>query len=138
MSAAENSRPLGDLLSGLVSDLSMLFRKEVELAKTEASEKLDQLLAAGRNLAIGAVLAIGATGVLLAALVSGLAAIFVNLGMQPSWANFLAAVIVAFVIGGIAWAMIARGAAELKAEKLSMERTTRSLQMDATVARETL
>ena len=42
MSASEHGRPLGDLLGGLVSDISGLFRKEIELAKAEAGEKVDE------------------------------------------------------------------------------------------------
>jgi len=138
MATMDTNHPIGDLLGGLVSDVSMLFRKEIELAKTEASEKLDEMLSAGRNLAIGAVLAIGAIGVFLAALVSGIAALLVAMGMHPSAANFVAAVVVTIVVGGVAWALIARGIAEFKASKLNMQRTARSLQMDATVARESI
>lgn len=109
----------------------MLFHKEIELAKAEASEKLDDAIGASRNLAIGGVLAIGAVGVLLAAIVSGLTALLVAWGMQDQLANFVAALVVAVVVGIIAWSMIAKGAADLRASKLNMERTTRSLQQDA-------
>jgi len=127
---------LGDLLGGLVSDISGLFRKEIELAKAEASEKLDDAMKAGRNLAIGAVLAIGAIGVFLAALVSGGTTILVGLGMTELAANFVSALVVTLVVAIIAWAMIARGMAELKANKLNMQRTAQSLQMDAAAVRE--
>lgn len=132
----ERMRPITDLLSGLVDDLTGLFRKEIDLAKAEASEKIDVAVTAGRNLAIGAVLAIGAIGVFLAALVAGLTALLVNWGMQEPAANFVAALAVTIVVGAVAWAMIARGTAELKANKLNMNRTTRSLQMDAATVRE--
>jgi succinate dehydrogenase/fumarate reductase cytochrome b subunit len=125
-------------LGGLASDISGLFRKEIQLAKAEASEKLDDAMKAGRNIAIGAVLAIGAIGVFLAALVSGLAALLVNMGMDDQPASFIAALVVTAVVGGVAWAMIARGMAELKANKLNMERTTHSIQMDAAAVRESL
>ena len=75
MAYAQSGQSLGDLLSGLVSDVSTLFHTEIELAKTEASEKFDDVMGASRNLAIGGVLAIGAIGVFLAAIVSGLAAL---------------------------------------------------------------
>jgi hypothetical protein len=136
MMETERMRPITDLLSGLVDDLTGLFRKEIDLAKAEASEKVDTAMKAGRNLPIGAVLAIGAIGVFLAALVSGLAALLVNWGMQAPAANFVAALVVTVVVGGVAWAMIARGTAELKANKLNMNRTTRSLQMDAATVKE--
>jgi len=134
--AEQSPNSLGDLLGGLASDISGLFRKEIQLAKAEASEKLDDALKAGRNLAIGAVLAIGAIGVFLAALVSGLAALLINAGMAEQPASFVAAIIVTAVVGGVAWAMISRGIAEFKANKLNMERTTQSIQMDAAAVRE--
>ena len=74
MTAANESRPLADLLSGLVSDITSLFRKEVQLAKTEASEKVSQALAAIASIAVGGVLVLGALGVLLSAIVQLLAA----------------------------------------------------------------
>lgn len=138
MATAEGTHPLGELVSGLVSDVSMLFRKEIELAKTEASEKLDGAINAGRSLAIGGVLAIGAIGVFLAALVSGLTALLVAMGMQPQLANFLAAIVVTVVVGGVAWTLIAKGAADLKANNLNMQRTAHSLQMDAAAVKENL
>jgi hypothetical protein len=136
MAFQETGRPITDLLGSLVSDISGLFRKEIELAKAEASEKVEEAAKAGRNLAIGAVLAIGAIGVFLAALVSGLTALLVNMGMSEQPANFIAAIVVTAVIGAIAWAMISRGLAELKANKLNMERTVHSVRMDANTVRE--
>jgi len=136
MAHSDSSRPITDLLGGLVSDISGLFRKEIELAKAEASEKVEEAAKAGRNLAIGGVLAIGATGVFLAALVTGLAALLVNMGMGEAAANFVAALLVTAVIGGVAWAMISRGLAELKANKLNMQRTAHSIRMDADTVRE--
>ena len=134
--AEHHNTGLADLLGGLASDISGLFRKEIQLAKAEASEKLDDALKASRNLAIGGVLAIGAVGVLLAALVTGIAALLINMGMAETPAGFVAGLIVAAVIGGIAWVLISRGIAELKANKLNMQRTTNSLRMDAETVKE--
>jgi AcrR family transcriptional regulator len=136
MAHVEHSRSLPDLLGSLVNDISSLFRKEVQLAKAEASEKLDTILGAAQKLAIGAVLGIGAVGVLLAAIVSGLAAIFVNMGMDPTLANSLSALIVAVVFGGVAWALISGAISAMKAEKLNMDRTVHSLARDAQVVTE--
>jgi len=138
MTYTEHGRPLGDLFGSLAADISGLFRKEIALAKAEASEKLDDAMKAGRTLAIGAVLAIGAIGVFLAALVTGLTAILVAAGMAPGLANFVSALIVTVVVGGVAWAMISRGMAEMKANRMNMERTTQSLQMDAAAVRESI
>ncbi|MEO6014269.1 MAG: phage holin family protein [Devosia sp.] len=138
MSHAETGRPLGDLLTGLAGDISGLFRKEVQLAKAEAAEKLDEAMKAGRNLAIGGVLAVGAIGVFVAALVTGLAALLINMGMAETAAGFVSGLIVSAVAGAIAWAFVSRGLAELKANKLNMQRTTNSIRMDAAAVKESL
>jgi hypothetical protein len=41
-------------------------------------------------------------------------------------------------VGGIAWAMIARGAAELKAEKFNMQRTAHAIRSDAAAVKESI
>ena len=130
------SRPITDLLGGLVSDISGLFRKEIELAKAEAGEKLDEVIDSSRNLAIGGVLAIGAVGVFLTALVTGLGALLIAMGMGEATAAFIAALVVAIVVGIVAWMFIQKGVAELRANKLNMKRTTRSVVQDAQVVKE--
>jgi hypothetical protein len=129
-------RSLTDLIGGLAGDISGLFRKEIQLAKAEASEKVDELLAASKGLAIGALLAIGAIGVLLAALVAGITALLVGLGMDQPMANFLASVAVGVVVGMIAWSMISSSIAAWKASRLNLDRTTNSLARDAQVVKE--
>lgn len=138
MATQDHTGGLAELLGSLASDVSGLFRKEIQLAKAEASEKLTDALKAGRNLAIGAVLAIGAIGVFLAALVSGGATLLVQIGMSQPAGNFVSALVVTLVVGGVAWAMISRSVAEFNANKLNMERTTQSLQMDAAAVKESL
>lgn len=127
-----------DLIGGLASDISGLFRKEIQLAKAEATEKIEEAAKAGLNVAVGGVLAIGAVGVFLAALVAGLTAILVALGMFEPLANFISALVITIIIGGVAYVFISRGIAEFKATKLNMERTTQSLAMDAAAVRESI
>lgn len=136
MSTSEHGRPLTDLLGGLVNDISGLFRKEIQLAKVEASEKIDEVVGASRNLIIGAVLGIGATGVFLTVLVTGMTALLVAIGLGEFLASFLGALIVAVVIGAIAWSLISKGLNDIKASNLSMKRTTRSVSQDAQVVKE--
>jgi hypothetical protein len=73
--------PLSQLVTGLFSDVTGLLRKEIDLAKTEVSEKLSKAIGGIEVLLAGVVLAIGAIGVLLGALVGVLAAVMVNQGM---------------------------------------------------------
>jgi AcrR family transcriptional regulator len=136
MAHIDTGRSLPELLGSLATDISNLFRKEIQLAKAEASEKVDVILGATQKLAIGAVLGIAAAGVLLAAIVTGLAAIFVGMGMDPTLAHSLSAVIVAVVFGGIAWMLISGAISAMRAEKLNMDRTVHSLQRDAQVVTE--
>ncbi|KQN75210.1 phage holin family protein [Devosia sp. BK] len=138
MSQAQEGRPLAELLGGLVGDLSNLFRKEVQLAKTEASEKASQVMGAAGSIAVGGVLLLGALGVLLAGLVSLLAAWMVNAGMDPTLSNAVAAGIVTVVVGLIGWMTLSKGLSALKASNLNMNRTAASLGRDADVVKERL
>jgi len=64
MSVPHESRSLPDLIGGLASDISSLFRKEIELAKAEASEKVSSAVGGVVFIAAGGVLALGALGVM--------------------------------------------------------------------------
>lgn len=138
MSGVHESRPLPELIGGLANDISTLFRKEVELAKAETSEKVGQLMGGVELLLGGAVLALGALGVLLAAAVSALAAWFESMGMGDTAANSLAAVIVGIIVAGIAFLLVSRGLATLKNTQMKLERTANSLNRDAAVVKERL
>jgi len=138
MADTNSNAPLSELIGGLVSDVSGLLRKEIDLAKTEASEKLSRALGGIEIMIFGLVLAIGAVGVLLSALVSGLALLLVQYGMGEVGANALAALIVGLVIGGIAWLLVSRGIAALRASSLKLDRTTTSLRRDVDAVKEKL
>ncbi len=109
MPDSEHQRSLSDLLTGLAGDISSLFRKEIQLAKTEASEKIDEVIDGSKGLIIGVVLAIGAFGIFLTALVTGLSWLLVSFGMSQQAASFVAPLAVALIAGGIAWSFISRG-----------------------------
>jgi flagellar biosynthesis protein FliQ len=136
MADSDHQRSLTDLLGGLAGDISGLFRKEIELAKTEATEKLDDALEASQGFAIGAVLAIGALGVFLTALVTGLSWALVAFGLGEQAASFVAALVVAVVVGAIAWSFITKSVDAWKASRLGLDRTTHSLARDAEVVKE--
>ena len=138
MSQINEGRPLAELLGGLASDISTLFRKEIQLAKAEASEKLSATMAGVVSLVIGAILALGALGVLLSAIVMLLGAFFINQGMDPTLANAIAAGIVTVVVGIIGFIFINRGMHALSASNLNMNRTAASLGRDADIVKERL
>lgn len=138
MTKTTDQIPLSELVGGLVSDVSGLFRKEINLAKTEATEKVASALSGIESLMIGLIFAIGAVSVLLAALVSGLAALLVNNGMDDVTAHATSAVVVGLVVGLVAWALISKGLATLRGTNLKLDRTTASLRRDVDVVKENM
>lgn len=138
MSSINESRPLTELIGGLASDISTLFRKEIQLAQAETSEKISHAVGGVELLLAGAVLALGALGVLLAAAVSALAAVFVAQGMGERGANSLSAVIIGVVVALIAWLLVSRGLNSLKTSNLQLNRTASSLGRDAEIVKERL
>jgi hypothetical protein len=136
MSAFTEQRSLPELLKELMNELSQLFRKEVQLAKVEAGEKMHKALVGVELLAVGAVLAIAALGVLLSAAVAGVAALLISLGMGEAAASGVAALIVGGVVALIAYVLFQRGMAALRTDHLMLDRTAHSLGRDASVIKE--
>ena len=121
-------RSFKELFGDLTNSVSTLFRKEVELARAEASEKIGQAGFAAGSIAGGAILALAALIVLLQALVIALA----ELGLAPA----LAALIVGGIVAIIAFALIYKGINDLKASSLAPTRTVDSLRQDAHMVKE--
>lgn len=137
MSTFTDNRSLPDLLRELTNDVTGLFRKEVQLAKTEASEKAGRALLGIEMVLAGAVLGLAALGVLLTAAVAGVAALLINMaGMGEASATGIAAVIVGGIVGILAFVLFRRGVGSLRAESLMLDRTTHSLASDAEVIKE--
>ena len=84
--SAPDPRSLLELVASLVHDIPELLEKEVRLARSEAARALDLLLVAIRRFALGSVVAVGAVGVALAALVNAVTAALIAAGMQASLA----------------------------------------------------
>jgi drug/metabolite transporter (DMT)-like permease len=123
-----DDRSLKELLSDLTNSVTTLFRKEIELARAEMSEKVSQASIAAGSIAAGGVLALAALIVLLQALVIALA----ELGLAPA----LSALIVGGVVAIIAFALIYKGMNDLKASSLAPTRTVEALRRDAHLVKE--
>lgn len=123
-----DERSLKELIGDLSGSVSTLFRKEIQLARAETSEKITQSMVAVGAIAGGAILALAALLVLLQALVIALS----ELGVPPGWASLIVGVVVA----AIAYFMIHKGTNDLKASSLAPDRTMDSLRRDAQLAKE--
>jgi predicted PurR-regulated permease PerM len=125
--AGEDRRGMADLLKELRDETTRLFRQEIELAKTEMSEKASRV---GRNsayLAVGGAIAyLGLAFILLGVMYLigwGLAAA----GLIPIIATWLAALIVGIVAGIVGYAMVQKGIQTLKRESVLPEQTVHSM-----------
>jgi hypothetical protein len=125
---APGNRSVLDLFTQLVDNMSLLFRKEVELAKTEMSRNASRVGAGLTTAAIGAVLVIPALVLLLQSAVVWLEAYDV----PARWG----ALIVGIVVAVIGLLMITSGMRAARAVPLAPRRTTTQLQRDAAVVRE--
>jgi acyl-coenzyme A thioesterase PaaI-like protein len=123
-----DDRSLKALFADLSSNITTLFRKEIQLVRAETSEKVTQAGVAMGSIAGGAILALAALIVLLQAVVIGLS----HAGIPAGWASLIVGVVVAV----IAYVLIHKGTSDLKASHLAPTRTVDSLKRDAQVAKE--
>jgi len=122
-----DERSIGQLLKELTHETSTLLRQEVNLAKTEMSEKVSR---AGANLgevAMGGGVALLGAIALLLAVIYGLGAILNNF-LSPETASWLAPLIVGGILAAVGYSMIKKALETLKRESLAPEKTTQSLQ----------
>jgi len=118
----KEDRSIGELFSELANETSTLIRQEVALAQTEMTAKLTT---AGKNAAF--VAAGGAVG--FAAFLTLLAAVVACLSyFMPIW---LSALIVAVVVGAVAFYLISSSLAALKGANLAPNETVSTLKEDA-------
>lgn len=118
---------LAGLIAGLARDIPELLDRQVRLAKADAALVLGMLLGALQQLALGSVIGVGAVAVLLAALVSGIAAMLVAIGFELALAACLAAAVVALVAGAISAALIWGAVHTMKAARSSLEESLEAL-----------
>ena len=119
-------RSLGRLFRDLSIETMTLLRQEIDLAKTEVSEKVAHVGALGRAVAIGAGVAFGGALALLAALVLGVTSLL-SKAMSPWVAMWLGPLVVGIVLAGIGYAMI-RSALDTHRQSLVPRKTAESLQ----------
>ncbi len=130
MAMANNyNRSVPDIIADVLQQLTSLFRKEMQLARTEVSEKVGQAIGGVVMVLIGAVMLIPALVILLQAVAAAITELG---GLESYWAS--AIVGGATLAIGVVLALI--GVNRLKAENLTPKRTLEQFQRDAAIARE--
>lgn len=125
--ATQPDRSLGELLKELSTESGELLRKEVELAKTEFSEKASRVGADVGAIALGGGMALAGGLALMLAVVYGLTALldtFLPLGV----AVWLAPLIVGSILVFMGYGRIKTALDDLKNMSLAPRQTTQSLQ----------
>ncbi len=117
-----NEEPsLGELFASLARDTSTLVRQEVELAKTEMTDKVTGLVKHAGMLGAGGVVAY-------AGFLAVIAGVILLLGrVIPMW---LSALIIGIVVVGIGYLLIQRGLAALKRADLTPRQTIATIKED--------
>jgi len=128
MATTQESRSIGELLRDLANDSTALIRQELNLARTEAQEKLHQSITAVVLMVAGGFLGFAALIVLLDALVYGLT----EAGLE----RWLAALIVGGVVAAIGFLLVRKGQNDLSATRLTPERTVASMRKDVNLVKE--
>lgn len=118
---ASDTRSLGELFASLSKDTTTLVRQEIELAKTEISEKVSEATKNVVSLVVGGAIAYAALILILAAVAVGLAQI-----MEP----WLAVLIVGVVVAIIGMVLLQKGLSALKNLNFVPEKTIESLKED--------
>lgn len=105
MAHQTDNSDLGDAIQDVTEKLSLLFREEVELAKTEMTEKVSKLI---KGAIVGIVAGIFAVFGLVYLLHSGAWAIYDIVGSDSPWLGYLIVAAVLFVLGALAGFIAAR------------------------------
>jgi len=123
----KDDRSLGQLLKELTHESSILLRQEVDLAKTEMSEKASRVGANLGSLAVGGGVALLGALALLAFAIYGLQALLRQF-MDPDVAVWLAPLLIGVVLAVVGYSLIKKALETLKRESIAPQRTTQSLQ----------
>ena len=124
---AKDDRSLGQLLKELTSETTTLLKQEVDLAKTEMSEKASRVGTNLGSLAVGGGVAFLGALALLAAAIYGLTSVldqFMSLGV----AVWLAPLIIGLILAAVGYSLVKKALETLKRESLTPQKTTESLQ----------
>ncbi len=129
MAELKQDRSIGELFDQLSQDMTLLVRQEIQLARTEMSDKLSRLAANLISVAAGGFVAYLGGLALVAAVILALRDL-ANISLAVS------ALIVGAVLAVIGWVMLQRGVKEMKRVDLAPRRTVETLKDDVQWAKE--
>jgi hypothetical protein len=129
MPELKQERSIGELFGQLSQDMTLLVRQEVQLARTEMSDKLSRFTANLISVAAGGFVAYLGGLALVACVILALRDL-ANISLAVS------ALIVGAILAGIGWVMLQRGLKEMKRVDLAPRRTVESLKDDVQWAKE--
>ena len=127
MAMRAEDRSLSELLSDVTSELATLFRKEVELAKVETTEQVQQAAKAGAMLAAAGVIAF------LDLILLAFASAWALAEVMPTGLAFL---LVAIVFGVVAAVLVSVGKKKFASVNPVPNQTVQTLKADVQVARD--
>ncbi|HXE81168.1 MAG TPA: phage holin family protein [Vicinamibacterales bacterium] len=127
MPTAREERSLGELFAELSRDVTILLRKEIELARAEMSQNLARLGRHAAMIAVGGALAYAGLLTIVAALV-----VILHLFGLMWWASTL---IVGIVVALIGYLLLQRGLSAMRKDSLAPTETIRTIKENAAWAK---
>ena len=128
MPELRQERSIAELFGQLSQDMTLLVRQEIQLARSEMSEKLSRFTANLISVAAGGFVAYVGALALVAALILALNDLA---GISP----WVSALIVGAVLAIVGYAMLRRGLGELKRVDLAPRRTVENIKDDVQAIR---
>ncbi len=129
MPALKEDRSIGELFGQLSQDMTLLFRQELQLARSEMSTKISQVTTNAVSVVAGGFVAYVGALALVAALILGLHEI-------AEISPWVSALIVGAIFAIAGYVMLNRGLKELKRVDLAPRRTVETLKDDVQWAKE--
>jgi hypothetical protein len=123
METIKDERTLGEMFAELSRETRTLFQQELQLAKTELTEKASRMAKGAGFIVGGGLIAYGG----LLAIVAAMVLVLMAIGL-PAWA---AALVGGVLVLGIGYVLIRVGLAALKPQELSPRKTIETLKGDA-------
>jgi len=130
------SSSIVSLLRELRSETSTLLQQEVELVKTEMTEKITELASNAVQVGIGAFVAYAGAIVLILGIADLVGTILIRSGVDNDMATWLSRAIVGIVVALIGGALVLKAKKAIAAQNMAPEKTIQSLQENKDWAQE--